>query len=83
MNTLICEYPSLAIEGERIRVEQTGHGCFQLCRIDRRGRRIRAMTMQISRDTVASHLLMARKHAACGEDVVVGEMVTTRSAVAR
>ena len=39
MNTLICEYPSLAIEGERIRVEQTSHGCFCLCRLDRRGRR--------------------------------------------
>jgi hypothetical protein len=60
MSTTVCEYPSLVLDGERLRVERTGRGCYELCRIDKRGRRIRAMTMQISRTTAAAHLLTAR-----------------------
>jgi hypothetical protein len=59
MAAVICQYPSLTIEGETLRVER-GAGGFELCRIDKHGRRIRAMTMQISRTTAAAHLLTAR-----------------------
>lgn len=57
--TTVCSYPSDAIPGETLRVER-GAGGFELCRIDKHGRRIRAMTMQISRTTAAAHLLTAR-----------------------
>ena len=72
MSTTVCEYPSNCIEGERLRVEQTARGCYELCRLDHRGRRIRSMTMQISGVTAAAHLAMARKQKSHGEDVVIG-----------
>ena len=73
MSTTVCEYPSNCIEGERLRVEQTARGCFQLCRLDRRGRRIRAMTMQISGTTAAAHLMVARGR----PDAVIGKIERT------
>ena len=59
MTTIVCSYPSDVIEGERLRVER-GAGGFELCRIDKHGRRIRAMTMQISRTTAYMHLMVAQ-----------------------
>lgn len=57
--TTVCEYPSLLIEGETIRVE-CDHTGYHLCRLDRRGRRIRACTMDISPTTAAAHTMLAR-----------------------
>lgn len=58
--SVVCEYPSLAIEGETLRVERTA-GRYQICRLDRRGRRIRSMTMDIDSTTAAAHILIAHK----------------------
>ena len=58
--TTICTYPSLAIEGETLRVERTA-GRYRLCRLDRHGRRIRCMNMQITPESAAAHVLLARK----------------------
>jgi hypothetical protein len=57
--TTVCTYPSTIIEGESIRVEHVA-GHYQLCRLDRRGRRIAAMTIDISPTTAAAHVLLAR-----------------------
>jgi hypothetical protein len=70
MSTTVCEYPSLVLDGERLRVERTGRGCYELCRLDKRGRRIRAMTMQISRTTAFDHLMVARSR----KGSVIGEL---------
>ena len=67
--TTVCSYPSDAIPGETLRVER-GAGGFELCRIDKRGRRIRAMTMQISRTTAFDHLMVARSR----KGSVIGEL---------
>ena len=70
--TPVCEYPSAAIEGERIRVERD-HTGFHLSRLDRRGRRIRAMSMNISPVAANGHCGIAVKAGGVVfEDVALG-----------